>query len=56
MAADLFIQWRDGMNAKKMLGALGVSMAATCLLATAPAAYAQMALPEAVKVRTVTRS
>jgi hypothetical protein len=50
MAADLFIQWRDGMNAKKMLGALGVSMAATCLLATAPAAYAQMALPDAVKV------
>lgn len=38
------------MNAKKMLGTFGVSLAATCLLASAPAAYAQMALPDAVKV------
>lgn len=38
------------MNAKKLFSLAGTALAATCLLATMPAAYAQMEVPDSIKV------
>ena len=38
------------MNAKRFLGIVSTTLAATCLLVTVPAAYAQTDLPDSIKV------
>lgn len=38
------------MNAKRVLGIVSTTLAATCLLVTVPAAYAQTDLPDSIKV------
>ena len=38
------------MNAKRFLGIVSTTLAATCLLVTVPAAYAQIDLPDSIKV------
>ncbi|MFI8482946.1 DUF3455 domain-containing protein [Pseudomonas sp. NPDC078700] len=38
------------MNAKKIISLASTTLAATCLLAAVPSAYAQMGLPDSVKV------
>lgn len=38
------------MNAKRLLGIVGTTLTATCLLVAVPAAYAQTDLPDSIKV------